>query len=354
MRVGAPLRPLDRRGFLRRSAALLAAGALPAIPPLAAAPASSQPRAIDIVARPIAHFLRANTTTRRFGSLEFRGGLVLTSQDRDFGGLSGLIVEPDGRRLLSVSDEGMWVSATLTYDNARPTGLTNARMGPFRAQGGRVLDRKRDLDAEALALVEGNLSIGSVLIGFERNHRIGRFPLLDGALQPPTGYLKLPPEARRMSSNKGIEAVAILQGGPHKGAVVAFSERFPDTPAQHTGWIWIGGEPRRLTFADIGGFEVTDAASLPDGTLLVLERRFRWSEGVKMRIRRFPVDAVRPGSAMEGQVLLEADLSAEIDNMEGLAVHRASTGETVLTLVSDNNFNAVLQRTVLLQFALVG
>ena len=42
----------------------------------------------------------------------------------------------------------------------------------------------------------------------------------------------------------------------------------------------------------------------------------------------------------------------EIDNMEGLAVHTDATGTVVLTLVSDDNFNSYLQRSVLLQFAL--
>ena len=47
-----------------------------------------------------------------------------------------------------------------------------------------------------------------------------------------------------------------------------------------------------------------------------------------------------------------ADMGFQIDNMEGLSVHRTAAGETVLTLVSDDNFSA-LQRTILLQFKLV-
>ncbi len=33
-----------------------------------------------------------------------------------------------------------------------------------------------------------------------------------------------------------------------------------------------------LHLTDIGGFDVTDAAPLREGGLLVLERRFRWSK----------------------------------------------------------------------------
>jgi hypothetical protein len=41
----------------------------------------------------------------------------------------------------------------------------------------------------------------------------------------------------------------------------------------------------------------------------------------------------------------------QIDNMEGLSAHRSPEGETVLTLVSDDNFS-LIQRTLLLQFTL--
>jgi hypothetical protein len=37
--------------------------------------------------------------------------------------------------------------------------------------------------------------------------------------------------------------------------------------------------------------------------------------------------------------------------MEGIAAHRSASGETILTLISDDNFSA-LQRTLLMQFAL--
>jgi hypothetical protein len=45
-------------------------------------------------------------------------------------------------------------------------------------------------------------------------------------------------------------------------------------------------------------------------------------------------------------------LGQQIDNFEGLGLHRAASGETVLTLVSDDNFSP-LQRTLLMQFTLL-
>ena len=55
---------------------------------------------------------------------------------------------------------------------------------------------------------------------------------------------------------------------------------------------------------------------------------------------------------VDGPVLFKADLGHEVDNMEGIDAHVTPEGETVLTLVSDDNFS-LLQRTLLLQFTLV-
>jgi hypothetical protein len=262
------------------------------------------------------------------------------------------VLEPDGRGFTAISDEGTWLSGEIAYDGLRPKGIVNTRIGPLVGLKGRQLGRKRDLDAEAMALLDGSLRSGTLLIAFERNHRIGRFPINGQNVGPPTGYLPLPPGARRMQSNSGLEAVTVLQGGPHRGAVVAFAERLLDPGNNHTGWMWIDGQPRQFTLTNIGDFDITDAVALPDGGLLVLERWFQWSSGVKMRLRLLPAADVKPGTVLDGEVLLEADIGYEIDNMEGLAVHRGPRGETVLTLISDNNFNNFLQRTLLVQFEL--
>jgi hypothetical protein len=68
-------------------------------------------------------------------------------------------------------------------------------------------------------------------------------------------------------------------------------------------------------------------------------------------MRRVALGDIKPGAVIDGPILFEADLGYEVDNMEGLSVHRGAGGETVLTLVSDDNFS-VLQRTLLLQFTL--
>ncbi len=316
-------------------------------------PPPSHIESIDITARPITHFERSNPLAKRFGQLEFRGGLVLSSPAESFGGWSGLVMDASGKSLLAISDVGSWMTAEIAYDGSRPTSLKAARLGPLLATHGRPLKNKREQDAEGLTLLEGNLRHGTVLISFERLHRIGRFPVRKGEVGAPLGYLKLPADAKGMRANQGIEAVAVLQGGPRKGSIVAFAERLTRGSGYHTGWIWIGSEAHKFQLQDIDGFNITDAASLADGSLLVLERYFRWSEGVKMRLRHIAAGEITPGARIAGRILFQGNSSYDIDNMEGLSVHKGARGETVVSLISDDNFNHLLQRTVFLQFTLL-
>jgi hypothetical protein len=314
--------------------------------------AADKVSAIEVSARRLESFQRGFSGTKRFGRLEFRGGLVMTSTDKRFGGFSGLIIAPDGRHFLAVSDTGEWLAAEIAYAGKAPSSIEKARMGPILALNGRPLTRKREADAEEIALLSGTLRNGIALVAFERNHRLARHPVIDGVLGRPTGLVSLPPEARRMTSNSGLEAVTVLRGGPNRGAILALAEELRDANDHHTGWLLGKGAPQRLALKDIGGFALTGAAALDDGSVVILERRFRMTEGVRMRLRYVPADELKPGRVIEGETLILSDMSYEIDNMEAIAVHTAPTGETVITLMSDDNFNKFFQRNLLLQFTL--
>jgi hypothetical protein len=98
-------------------------------------------------------------------------------------------------------------------------------------------------------------------------------------------------------------------------------------------------------------FDISDADFLPDGDLLILERKFSLIGGFGMRLRLIHAADIVPGKTVDGTVLITADDRDDIDNMEGLAVRPGPNGETLLTLISDDN-QSLLQRTVLLEFAL--
>jgi hypothetical protein len=72
-----------------------------------------------------------------------------------------------------------------------------------------------------------------------------------------------------------------------------------------------------------------------------------------MSIDRVPLAGIKPDALVDGKSLIEADLAYQIDNMEGIAVHRNASNETIITMISDDNFS-VIQRNLLLQFTRVG
>jgi len=87
--------------------------------------------------------------------------------------------------------------------------------------------------------------------------------------------------------------------------------------------------------------------------MLLLERRYSPARGIALRIRRIPLADIKADTVLDGRSMIEADLAYQIDNMEGIAVHRNSAGELIVTLVSDDNFS-IIQRNLLLQFSVVG
>ena len=96
--------------------------------------------------------------------------------------------------------------------------------------------------------------------------------------------------------------------------------RQPDgLPDRRPGGSAAGGV---FSFKRTDDFDVSDCAATPDGRLLVLERRFSWARGLAIRIRSVPLAAIKPGALVDGPELIFADMGYQIDNMEGLSVHR--------------------------------
>lgn len=308
---------------------------------------------ITISAAPITSFNRGGVGRVDTGKLEFLGGLVLTAPDNPyFGGWSGLAFDADGKSFVSVSDSGIWLTGTLIMDGAAPKGIENARIGPLLGLDGKPHKRPRDRDAEAITLIDGAVREGKIQIAFEQNARIAQYDITRNGISPTRKILAKPSNVRALSRNAGLESMTVMRGGPYKGETIAIAERFYNRARNHTGWIWTGGKVQPFFLTNIGDYDVTDIASLDDGSLFVLERRFRWLEGVKMRIRRVEANELAPGKTAAGDILIEANLEHQIDNMEGLAVTRSRSGDIILSVISDDNYNRFLQRTLLLQFAL--
>jgi hypothetical protein len=310
--------------------------------------APDAPRRIEVHATPIRAFSMGDETRTRFGALEFRGGLELTSSYREFGGLSSLRLSPDGQDFLTLSDKAHWFRGRIAYEKDRPVGLVDVEAAPALGPDGKPLAKRGWYDTESIAQDGGTL-----WVGIERVNRIVRFDYGRDGLLARGMPIEVPPGVKRLPNNKGLEALVFLpKGGPLGGTLVALSERGLDAAGNLTAFLIGGPTPGTFTVRRIDDYDISDATLLPSGDVLILERRFTWLTGVAMRIRKLAVADIKPGAVVDGAVLIEADMRYQIDNMEGLAVHRGTAGETVLTMVSDDNFSPI-QRTILLQFTLV-
>jgi hypothetical protein len=155
---------------------------------------------------------------------------------------------------------------------------------------------------------------------------------------------------RGVPPNRRNEALARMPAGqPHAGALIVVTETQHEAAGDHVAWILDQGRAQRFSVKMRDGYAVSDMTFLPDGDIAILERRYRPPLSLRMRVRLLKTADVKPGAVVDGPVLMEASLANEIDNMEGISAFRATDGATVLTLISDDNFN-LLERTLLLQF----
>ncbi|MEM9220897.1 MAG: esterase-like activity of phytase family protein [Pseudomonadota bacterium] len=287
--------------------------------------------AVQVPQRQIEHFSPRPIPGAR---LAFRGGLVLRGPRR-LGALSGLLVE--GPKLLAVSDTGEWVTGRLVVEQGRLKALNDVQLFERLDTDGAPVRAKRPSDAEALAREDN-----AVLVLVEQATRLLSYPADGLAVDFSATPTEIPLSREEMrAGSEGIEALTRLSDGKILGIAEA---RLGEAKTARA--FILGG--RRVLVRRRDGFAITGADTMPGGDVFILERRYGGGLDVAMRVRRLGVDAFNGGPPADGPILLEADFSAEIDNMEGIAVEGES-GEIVLTMVSDNN-RSFLQRTLLLRF----
>jgi hypothetical protein len=315
-----------------------------ALPPLAE-PLNKKPRIFSqaVFLNPEQH------SQSRVGALEFRAGFVLSSDSSHFGGLSGLSLSPNGTSLTAVSDQGDLLRARLLVDDkGRLQGLDGVEMHRLRGVDGEPFDQgfnKRFQDSEAVE----RLSDGSYLVSFEIRHRVLRYTSLSGR----PNLFAIPPGIAAAPANGGLEAMAPLPDG----RILVMSEKFRGNKGQgdYIGWLLAanGDSLGRVYLPKVGNFRPTDLAALPNGDVLLLQRRFTLTGGVGARLSRIPAARIKAGGQLIDQELAQLVPPLSVDNFEGLAVHPDPAGGWLIYLLSDDNFNP-LQRTLLLQFHLAG
>lgn len=274
-------------------------------------------------------------TRRRLGRLTFMGGVALSSGDHAFGGFSALAVRGD--RATMLSDGGNVASFTLRRDGQ----VLLPQFGYLPSGPGTGWD-KRDRDSESLAI---DPVTGTAWVGFERANAIWRFT---PGLAQSRGAVR-PAAMRRWWENGGAESLVRRRDG----SFVAIAERARG--ATREGLVWAGDPvagappPFRFRYRPPSGYDPTDAAELPDGRLLVLNRW--WGLPLRFRSALVVIDraAIRPGATVSGDPVAVLGAPLIHGNFEGVAATEEG-GHTVLWLVSDND--GVWSPTLLLKFRL--
>jgi hypothetical protein len=227
-------------------------------------------------------------------------------------------------------------------------GLDEVEAAPMLGPDGRPITARGWFDSESIAL-DGSV----VYVGLERVNQVLRFDFSKGFTGARGEVVPMPPAVRKLPYNKGLEALVFVPKGlPLAGTLIAMSERGLDRDGNLIAFLVGGPSPGQFSIRRSEDFDISDAVLLPSGDLLLLERKFSLLAGVGIRIRRIPLAAIAPGALVDGPAIFNADLGQEIDNMEGIDAHVTAEGDTVLTMVSDDNFS-LIQRTLLLQFTLL-
>jgi len=260
-------------------------------------------------------------------------GWTMESDDPDFGGLSALAMDNDG--LAAISDTGLLLYLSGDLSRARLQSLPRECVPQ---------PLKRTRDSESLAR---DPRTGTVWVGFEyrnsicriepsgrssdfRPRSMTRWPKLGGAeamLRRADGSFLV--FAERSAGGGAIAPLLHFDRDPVDARAVVTAMRY-EAPAQ---------------------YHPVDAAMLPDGRMLVVNRRYAFPLDFSAIVTLVEPFGVRRGELVRGRPVILLAPPHIAENFEGIAVETRGA-RTFIWLVSDDNFLPE-QRTYLLEFELV-
>ena len=263
--------------------------------------------------------------------LEQVGFLNIDRNEKDYGGFSGLLIKNAGTEALVVTDKSFFFVLELRRDdNDILTGYSVIKKGRILSSKGEHLNG-RNTDSESIAMDANN----NYYISFESNHRIMMHTEVEGK----GIFVPKHPMFRKLSVNKGIEALAI----DNENRLIAIPEKPPsgisDIPIfrlQNNKWEII----KYVKIED--NFLVTDAEILPMGLLLILERKFSWTQGFKTRFRLISLDKFDNTEP----IIVFTSTANQFDNLEGMTFWKDKKGEMRILTVSDDNFHPLQQSEI--------
>jgi hypothetical protein len=155
--------------------------------------------------------------------------------------------------------------------------------------------------------------------------------------------------------NGGAESTVRLRSG----GFLVFAEEAKGPKGQGRVALRFAGDPtvdrrppERFVYLPPEDFVPSDATELPDGRIILLNRRFALPDGFEVAVTVIDPGLMRPGAVIKGLEVARFAGDVLHDNYEGIAVGREN-GQPVLWIVSDDN-QSIFQQSLLLEFALPG
>lgn len=305
---------------------------------------------IDVTSRPVEFSTSDNPDIKvTIGELTLLNAVELLSADPRFGGLSGLEISRDGNRWVMVSDRGYLLQGGFERngEDSAISGINEVSIRELYDHDGKAMNTL-SRDAESVTwLLEHKADVEDVVVGFERDDRVSLYSVdsrFHGGYATPKHTIK-PPIFSSLPFNKGIESMTLLLGG----RLLVVGEGTDSGAWILAGWKSDSVRIMPLHYVYHGEFLPSDMATLPNGDVLVLERRAAIMSGFSIRIVHIPARAMLPNAVIEGREIARMEAPFPIDNMEGISAYRAADGKTHVVLLSDDNYR-IWQRTLLMEF----
>ena len=263
--------------------------------------------------------------------------------------LSGLAWNEDDQILYAVSDKGYLMHLRPVFNNETLTNIELLDAYLLKNKKGKNVSRP---DAEGLDIINGDNGIkddAELIISFELKPRIYRYTP-DGKF---LGKYKLPKDLSKIKEydykNAALESLII-----HPTLGILTAPQMPLRKSQHhlRSIHDLNGKSWQFKPQDKDHSSITDLEISPDGSVLVLERRYsNILAPIQSIIRRIKLDKNDMNKTIlptETIMLMESTKGWSIDNFEGLSHHKGKK----YFMISDDN-NNIFQRTLLVYFELL-
>lgn len=272
--------------------------------------------------------------------LRYVDGWTLSSRDKNFGGLSSILL--NGDRFVAVSDSGAIIR--FRFDAAGTP--RDASIGPL-PKGCARDDNRRDRDSESIA--QDPIS-GQIWIGFEWRNAICRADTSSWKAE----RLAQPVAMQHWSKNGGPEAMLRLADG--RFAIFAefdndgsglppllIADRDPTAPDARFSLLRYAPPEHH--------FSPTDAVQLRDGRLLVINRRFEPPLAFSARLSLLDPIAPDQQGIVGGRTIASFGRPGLSSNFEGVTI--SYEGDRIFVwIISDDNYMWI-EKNYLLKFELL-